>query len=91
MGGESRRWDESWPTTQSERRWLHARWPRLPILLLAHPGQGVEHRMKELGLADVLLKPFDVPHLVQIVERLVASQNGLSPTSSAPRSDSQTA
>jgi DNA-binding response OmpR family regulator len=68
--------DDTWPMTRSERHWLHGRWPRLPILVLAHPGQGLEHRVKELGLADVLLKPFDVAHLVQMVERFVASQNG---------------
>lgn len=68
--------DEAWPMTRSERRWLHARWPHLPIVVLAHPGQGLEHRLKDLGLADVLLKPFDVAHLVQMVERLAGSPNG---------------
>lgn len=68
--------DEAWPMTRSERHWLHARWPDLPILVLAHPGQGLEHRVKELGLADVLLKPFDVAHLVQTVERLVGPPTG---------------
>lgn len=61
--------DETWPMTTSERTWLHALWPELPIVVLAHHGQGLEHRVKELGLADVLLKPFDVTHLVQTVER----------------------
>jgi DNA-binding response OmpR family regulator len=68
--------DEAWPMTRSERDWLHARWPRLPIVVLAHPGQGLEHRVKELGLADVLLKPFDVAHFVQTVERLVGPPTG---------------
>jgi DNA-binding response OmpR family regulator len=68
--------DEAWPMTRSERHWLHARWPRLPILVLGHPGQGLEHRVTELGLADVLLKPFDVAHLVQTVERLVGWRTG---------------
>jgi DNA-binding response OmpR family regulator len=66
--------DEAWPMTRSERTWLHALWPDLPILALAHHGQALEHRVKELGLADVLLKPFDVPHLIQTVERLIAAQ-----------------
>ncbi len=68
--------DEAWPMTHSERHWLHARWPHLPIVALAHPGQGLEHRLKDLGLADVLLKPFDVAHLVQTVERLVGPTTG---------------
>ncbi len=66
--------DEAWPMTLSERTWLHALWPHVPILVLAHHEQGLEHRVQELGLADVLLKPFDVPHLVQTVERLIAAQ-----------------
>jgi hypothetical protein len=60
--------------TARERSWLHALWPHLPILVLAHPGLGLEHRVEELGLAGVLLKPFDVSHLVQTVERLVPAQ-----------------
>ena len=46
----------------------------LPILVLAEPGQGLEHRVTELGVADVLLKPSDVPHLVHTVERLITAQ-----------------
>lgn len=64
--------DDTWPMTPGERKWLHLHWPHLPILVLAHPGQGLEDRVKELGLADVLLKPFDVSHLVQLVTRIVA-------------------
>jgi DNA-binding NtrC family response regulator len=65
--------DDTWPMTRSERDWLHRLWPDLPIVVLAHPGQGLEHRINELGLADVLLKPFDVSDLVQLVERIVAA------------------
>jgi DNA-binding NtrC family response regulator len=63
--------DDTWPMTESEREWLRLRWPHLPIVVLAHPGQGLEHRLDELGLAEVVLKPFDVPDLVQLVERIV--------------------
>jgi DNA-binding NtrC family response regulator len=63
--------DDAWAMTRSERDYLHARRPHLPILVLAHPGQGLEHRVKELGVADVLLKPFDLAHLVQTVERVI--------------------
>jgi len=65
--------DDTWPMTRSDREWLHVRWPDLPIVVLAHPGQGLEDRPEELGLADVVLKPFDVPDLVRLVERLVAA------------------
>jgi DNA-binding response OmpR family regulator len=68
--------DDTWPMTRSERNWLHLRWPHLSIVVLAHPGQDLEHRVKELGLADVVLKPFDIAHLVQLVERLVGPQSG---------------
>jgi DNA-binding NtrC family response regulator len=68
--------DGTWPMTTGERTWLHALWPDLPIVVLAHHGQGLEHRVKELGLAELLLKPFDVPHLVQVVERFLAAPVG---------------
>jgi CheY-like chemotaxis protein len=63
--------DGTWPLTPSERDWLHLRWPDLPIVVLTNPEQGLEHRIDELGLADVLLKPFDVTELVQLAERIV--------------------
>jgi DNA-binding NtrC family response regulator len=64
--------DDTWPMTRSERDWLQRRWPDLRIVVLAHPGQDVEHRLDELGLADVVFKPFDVSDIVQVVERIVA-------------------
>ncbi len=65
--------DDTWQMTESERDWLHARWPRLPIVVLTHSGQGLEHRVEELGLAGVMLKPFDVAELVQLVDHVVAA------------------
>ena len=64
--------DEIWPMTSSERTFLHGLWPNLPIVALAHPGPGLEHRVAELGLTEVGLKPFDMPQLLQTVERLLA-------------------
>jgi DNA-binding NtrC family response regulator len=61
--------DDTWPMTRSERNWLHVRWPDLPIIVLAHPGQDLEHRVQEVGLAEFLVKPFDVSDLLQLVER----------------------
>jgi DNA-binding NtrC family response regulator len=65
--------DDTWPMTRSEREWLHVRWPDLPIVVLAHPGQSLEDRLEELGPAEVMLKPFDVPELVQLAERMVTA------------------
>ena len=65
--------NDTWPMTRSERNWLQVLQPELPMVLLAHPGQGLEHRIAELGLVDVVLKPFDVADLVQLVERIVAA------------------
>jgi DNA-binding response OmpR family regulator len=65
--------DDTWAMTRSERDWLHLRWPDLPIVVLANPEQGLEVRVNELGLADVVLKPFDVADLIQLVDRIVAA------------------
>jgi DNA-binding response OmpR family regulator len=65
--------DDTWPMTRSECDWLHLRWRDLPIVVLANPEQGLEHRVDELGLADIVLKPFDVPELVQLADRIVAA------------------
>jgi DNA-binding NtrC family response regulator len=65
--------DDTWPMTQAAREWLHLRWPYLPIVALAHPGQGLEHRVEELGLTEVVLKPFDVSDLVYLVERIITA------------------
>ena len=47
--------DDTWPLTRSERDWLHLLSPGMPIVMLAHPNQdpeqGLEFRVKELGLA----------------------------------------
>jgi len=58
--------EESWPLTEDARDWLRERWPQLPIILLAHPGDGVEERARDLQLG-VLTKPFDLPHLIETV------------------------
>jgi DNA-binding response OmpR family regulator len=68
--------DDAWPLTRSERDWLHLLSPGMPIVLLAHPGQGLEFRVKELGLAEVVHKPFDIGELVRLVARLAGSRHG---------------
>jgi CheY-like chemotaxis protein len=63
---------EAWPMTRAGRDWLHGHWPHLPILVLAQPGEDLEHRLRELDVDEVLVKPFDVSRLVQTVEHLIA-------------------
>lgn len=58
--------DESWSLTQVVRDWLRAGRPALPIILLAHPGEGSEERAKALDVG-LLTKPFDLPHLIETV------------------------
>jgi len=65
--------DDAWPMTRTNREWLQRRWPDLPIVVLAHSGQGVEHRTQNLGLTHVVLKPFDVHDLVQLADRIIAA------------------
>jgi len=69
--------DESWAMTRSARDWLRERWPHLPILVLAHPAEGLEDRVAELDLAGVLVKPFDVSDLLDTVARIVTPQAGI--------------
>ena len=72
--------DDTWPLTRSERDWLHLLSPGMPIVMLAHPNQapeqGFECRVKELGLAEVVQKPFDIGDLVRLVVRLAGSRRG---------------
>jgi DNA-binding response OmpR family regulator len=63
---------ESWPMTRETRDLLRERWPHLPIILLAHPGDGLEERVKELEVG-VLMKPFDLPHLIETVSCTIAA------------------
>jgi DNA-binding NtrC family response regulator len=72
--------DDTWPLTRSERDWLHLLSPGMPIVMLAHPNQaqeqGLEFRVKELGLAEVVQKPFDIGDLVRLVVRLAGPRRG---------------
>jgi DNA-binding response OmpR family regulator len=66
--------DDTWPMTADAREFLRQRWPHLPILVLAHPGEGLEERVAELDLAGVLTKPFDVAALVGTVTDILLAQ-----------------
>jgi DNA-binding response OmpR family regulator len=67
--------DESWSLTQRGRDWLRAGRPGLPIILLAHPGEGSEERATALAVG-ILTKPFDLPHLIETVACAVRAATG---------------
>jgi DNA-binding NtrC family response regulator len=63
--------DDAWPLTASARAALQARWPALPIVVMLHgEDPAIEARTREHGATEVLVKPFDLPDLVDLAERL---------------------
>ena len=63
--------DESWPLTASARATLQHRWPTLPIVVVLESGDPVlARRARARGAAEVLTKPFDVPEVVRLADRL---------------------
>ena len=69
--------DDAWPLTSPIRAILATRWPSLPIVVMLHGEHpAVEARTPELGAAEVLVKPFDLPDLVNLVERLTGFPHG---------------
>jgi DNA-binding NtrC family response regulator len=74
--------DDAWPLTASTRAVLQARWPLLPIVVMLHGEHpALEARARELGATEVLVKPFDLPDLVHLSERIT----GFSPAQAGPR------
>jgi len=56
-------------------RELHAAKPRLPIILVtAHGTTDTAIEATKFGAYDYLLKPFEIPELIELVERAVASR-----------------
>src|SRR5438552_1067041 len=56
-------------------RELHAAKPRLPIILMtAHGTTETAIQATQSGAYDYLLKPFEVPELIALVEKAVASR-----------------
>ena len=69
--------DDVWPLTPSVRELLQTRWPSLPIVVMLHvEDPSVEARMREHGATEVLVKPFDLPDLVRLSERVTGYPHG---------------
>jgi DNA-binding NtrC family response regulator len=63
--------DESWPLTASTRAALQQRWPTLPIVVMLESADPVlEQRASAHGAIEVLTKPFDLPEVVRLADRL---------------------
>jgi DNA-binding NtrC family response regulator len=75
--------DNVWPLAGSVRALLEARWPGLPVVVMAQSEDpSLESRMREQGVTEALVKPFDLPDLVRVVERLTGYRHAHAVTSS---------
>jgi DNA-binding NtrC family response regulator len=72
--------DDAWPLTPSARSVLQARWPGLPMVVMLHgENPAIEAQMRERGASEVLVKPFDLPDLVDLIERLTGRPHAQQP------------
>jgi len=63
--------DDAWPLTPSARAVLEKRWPALPMIVMLHgEDAAIEAEVRKHGATEVLVKPFDLPDLVDLIERL---------------------
>ena len=70
--------DDAWPLTSTARGVLQARWPALPIVVMLHgENPAIEAKTRELGATEVLVKPFDLPDLVDLIERLTGHPHAM--------------
>lgn len=64
--------EDAWPMTGSGEAWLRARWRGLPLLVLADaPTPSLTRHLRKMGVADLLVKPFEIDDLHARVARLV--------------------
>lgn len=76
--------DDVWPLAGSVRALLESRWPGLPIVVMAQSDDpSLESRMRQHGATEVLVKPFDLPDFVRVIERLTGYLHVHAVTSSA--------
>jgi DNA-binding NtrC family response regulator len=65
--------DDVWPLPGRVKAVLEARWPTLPIVVMLHGANpAIEARVRAHGATEVLVKPFDLPDLVDLAERLTS-------------------
>jgi DNA-binding NtrC family response regulator len=70
--------DDAWPLTPSAREVLQARWPGLPMVVMLHAEDAaIEAEVRRHGATEVLVKPFDLPDLVDVVERLTGRPHAM--------------
>jgi DNA-binding NtrC family response regulator len=63
--------DDVWPLPGRVKAILEARWPVLPVVVMLHgENPAIEARVRAHGATEVLVKPFDLPDLVDLAERL---------------------
>jgi DNA-binding NtrC family response regulator len=68
--------DDVWPLTGRMKAVLQSRWPTLPMVVMLHgENPAIEARVREHGATDVLVKPFDLPDLVALAERLTSDSH----------------
>lgn len=77
--------DDVWPLPRPLKTVLEARWPALPIVVMLHgENPAIEVRVREHGATEVLVKPFDLPDLIDLAERLTSDAHALPGTRAAP-------
>lgn len=64
--------EEAWSMTGTGDAWLRERWPGLPILVLADEAlPALAEHVRQMGFADLMVKPFEIAELRTRVARLV--------------------
>jgi DNA-binding NtrC family response regulator len=73
--------EDAWPLPPAVGAVLKNRWPSLPIVAMHHGEHpALEARTRALGATEVLVKPFDLPDLVTVVERLTGFRHARAET-----------
>lgn len=68
--------DDVWPLPGRVKAALEARWPTLPIVVMLHgENPAIEARVRAHGATEVLVKPFDLPDLIDLAERLTSDSH----------------
>jgi DNA-binding NtrC family response regulator len=77
--------EDAWPLASPVRAILQTRWPALPIVVMLHDDHATrEGRTRQMGAAEVLIKPFDLQDLTPLVERLTGYRQARTDTTIPP-------